>query len=185
MRIVGGELKGRIIQTGRAASLRPSTEKTREAIFSVLGADISGADIADLFCGSGALGLEALSRGASRALFVESSRSTMKVAGRNVHELDLARRAEFLQCSVFDLSQDIFVGIDIIFADPPYGKGYCDRLIDLLCLKNDAFHGILVLEHEKEWHCDRPDPALLRRLDFGDSSVSFFRLRSGVSDAEL
>ena len=176
MRIVGGELKGRTIKTIDAAHLRPSTERTREAIFSVLGDDIEGADIADLFCGSGALGLEALSRGASRALFVESSKKTIRAVRKNVSDLGLYKKADFYEGSVFHLRPGFFNSISIIFADPPYGKGFGDRLIELLCLKKIAPDGILVLEHEREWRYQGSDARELRRLDFGDSSVTFLKL---------
>ena len=184
MRIVGGELKGRQIKTSGAAHLRPSTEKTREAIFSVLGGDIDGADIADLFCGSGALGLEALSRGASRALFVELSKPTIRVVKKNVSEFGLDKQAEFYEGSVFHLRPGFFDTISIVFADPPYGKGFGDQLIELLSLKKIAFDGILVLEHEREWSYDGSGVWILRRLDFGDSSVTFFKLPARVINDE-
>jgi len=129
MRIVGGELRSRLIRVPKTRDLRPSTEKIRGAIFSVLGADIKGARVADLFCGSGALGLEALSRGASFALFVDSSGPAISMAKRNVLELDLSSRAELCAMNVFRLRPTKLEGISIIFADPPYGKGFGDRLI--------------------------------------------------------
>ena len=180
MRIVGGELRSRLIRVPKTRDLRPSTEKIRGAIFSVLGADIKGARVADLFCGSGALGLEALSRGASFALFVDSSGPAISIAKRNVLELDLSSRAELCAMNVFRLRPKKLEGISIIFADPPYGKGFGDRLISLLCLKKMATDGILVLEHEADWSYAAADLDILRRLDFGDSSVSFIKMPACV-----
>ena len=176
MRIVGGELKSRIIKIPKTGNLRPSTEKIRAAIFSVLGDDINEARVADLFCGSGALGLEALSRGASFALFVDSSAVAVSTVKSNLQELDLSSRAELRAMNVFHIRPKKLEGISIIFADPPYGKGYGDRLISLLCLKNFAVRGILVLEHEAAWSYVDTRGVILKRLDFGDSSVTFLKI---------
>lgn len=176
MRIAGGELKGRRIIVPSVRELRPSTEKTREAIFSTLGKDVIDARVADLFCGSGALGIEALSRGAEFSLFVDSSRAAVFAVRKTIMELGLDSRSEIRMMKVLAIRGKHLENTSIIFADPPYGVGYGDQLIDLLCLKKIAGNGILVLEHESGWRTDRVGPEVMRRLQFGDSSVTFFRI---------
>lgn len=176
MRIAGGELKGRRIIVPSIKDLRPTTEKTREAIFSSLGDDITDARVADLFCGSGALGIEALSRGAAFSLFVDSSKPAVFAVRKSIVELGLESRSEIRMMSVLAVRRKQMVNISVIFADPPYGQGYGNQLLDLLCLKKIAGNGILVLEHESGWESDRSEPVMLRRLKFGDSAVSFFRI---------
>jgi len=180
MRIVGGELKGRSIKVPKSRDIRPSTEKIRAAIFSVLGGDIDGARVADLFCGSGALGLEALSRGASYALFIDNLPAAAAAVRKNLLDLGADSRCAVRMMDVFHIRPGFFEKISIIFADPPYGQEHGDRLISLLCLKKIASGGILVLEHESGWNYDGQDLKILKRLDFGDSSVSFFRLPAPV-----
>lgn len=178
MRIVGGELKSRLISVPKGGNLRPSTEKIRGAIFSSLGNTIIDARVADLFCGSGALGLEALSRGASFALFVDSSKTAISAVSRNIRDLELSQRAEAHVLDIFHLRHKKLAGISIIFADPPYGKRYGEKLIALLCLKKIASDGILVLEHESDWRYSGADLGIIKRLDFGDSSVTFLKIPS-------
>lgn len=175
MRIVGGILRGRYIRVPAGRDLRPSTDKTREAIFSVLGDDIACPRVADLFCGSGALGLEALSRGADQAVFVDSSKEAIRAVRHNLKELRLQSKTQTKLMDVFKIRPSLLEGVTIIFADPPYGKRYGDNLLSLLSLKKFAYDGIIVLEHESEWSYAGSEFRILKRIDFGDSSVSFLR----------
>jgi 16S rRNA (guanine966-N2)-methyltransferase len=173
MRIAGGEFKGRIIKVPKFPNIRPSTERIREAIFSVLGTDIIDSNVADLFCGSGALGLEALSRGAERALFVDLHRNSTAVVRDNIKFLELESRTIILNMNVLDIRASHLKDINIIFADPPYHKGFCERLISHLSLQKIAWYGILVLEHEALWSYFGDDYKIAKRIDFGDSAVTF------------
>ncbi len=180
MRIVGGILKGRHIRVPGGREVRPSTDKIRGAVFSVLGDDINDSRIADFFCGSGALGLEALSRGANYALFVDLSREAILAVKRNVKNLKLQARAEIRPMDVFSIRPSLLENVSIIFADPPYRKMFGKKLISLLSLKKFAYDGIIVLEHESEWSYGGSEFQILKKIDFGDSSVSFLlRTRSG------
>jgi 16S rRNA (guanine966-N2)-methyltransferase len=172
MRIAGGEFKGRLIKTPKCANLRPSTQKTREAIFSSLGQDVIGARVADLFCGSGALGLEALSRGASHAIFVDSSHIATATVRENIRLLGLDSRAKAVSMNVFHLRPRHFATVEIIFADPPYRLGYPERLTALLSLPKFSYRGILVLEHECEWRYAGSYFKPLREISSGDSMAS-------------
>ena len=173
MRIAGGEFKGRIIKVPKIPNIRPSTERIREAIFSVLGADIIEANVADLFCGSGALGFEALSRGAEKALFVDLHRSSTAAVRDNIKLLELEDRTKILNMNVLDIRASHLKNINIIFADPPYHKGYCERLLSHLSLLKIAWYGILMLEHEAPWSYVGDDYKIAKQIEFGDSAVTF------------
>src|SRR6185295_14611285 len=95
MRIVGGSLGGRVLRAPAGRATRPTSEKVREAVFNILG-DVEGASVLDLFAGSGALGIEALSRGAAHATFVDAGRPALATIRANLDELGLAPRATVL-----------------------------------------------------------------------------------------
>jgi len=173
MRIAGGIFKGRTIITPNIRNIRPSTEKTREAIFSALGADLIEASVADLFCGSGALGLEALSRGARSALFVDSSLSATSTVRENIAKLKIEPLSKVMTMNALNLRPKHLQGIGVIFADPPYRGGHAMKLLTLLSLPKFDWYGILVLEHEADCVVTGGNYELLRRLKFGETAVSF------------
>jgi 16S rRNA (guanine966-N2)-methyltransferase len=119
LRISGGKLRGRRITGPRKGEeLRPTTERVREAVFSILG-DVSGARVLDLFCGTGALGIEALSRGAATATLVDSRPA---LARGNVEALELGDRAEVVGEDTFKfLDRAPEASFDLVLCDPPYG----------------------------------------------------------------
>ncbi len=132
MRIVGGKLRGRALTSvGRgdmAAHLRPTTDRVRESIFNLLqnggyGDSLNGARVLDLFAGSGALGLEALSRGASSALFLDNGRKARSLVAANINLCKLADIARFISMDLRDLKPRKGPPFDLIFLDPPYGAG--------------------------------------------------------------
>jgi 16S rRNA (guanine966-N2)-methyltransferase len=120
MRVVAGELGGRRLVAPEGTSTRPTTDRVREAIFNSLGSAglLDGAVVADLFAGSGAVGIEALSRGAARCVFVERDRAALRALNDNLEALDLAGRAKVVAADA--LSVAATVDADIVFADPPY-----------------------------------------------------------------
>ena len=127
MRITGGELRGRSLQVPKTG-VRPTTGRVREAIFSILG-DVSGARVLDLFCGTGALGIEALSRGAAEATLVDSKPGT---ARRNVESLGLDQRARVVRADAARfLRRAEPASFDLVLCDPPY------RLADRLAAELD------------------------------------------------
>jgi 16S rRNA (guanine966-N2)-methyltransferase len=126
MRIVAGEFRGRTINAPSGASVRPTSDRVREALFGILEhADygLAGARVIDLFAGSGALGLEALSRGASFALFVEEAASARASVWRNIESLGLTGRTRLFRRDATHLGplQAGLAAFDLAFIDPPYG----------------------------------------------------------------
>ncbi len=120
MRVVSGEFGGRRLVAPDGTSTRPTTDRVREAIFNSLGSAglIEGALVADLFAGSGAIGIEALSRGADRCVFVERDRHALRSLDENLDALDLRSRSTVMSSDAMSVAATI--DADIVFADPPY-----------------------------------------------------------------
>ena len=122
MRIIAGLHRGRIIRTVKDLSVRPATDRVRQALFDILSArmDLSGIDVLDLYAGSGSLGLEALSRGASHATFVEQSRPAANVLEANIAALGCGGVSEVVRGDALDYVDRARGSFDLVFADPPY-----------------------------------------------------------------
>ena len=134
MRIVGGEFRGRPLATPRTGAIRPTTDRTREALFNVLAhrhaETLEGARVLDLFAGTGALGIEALSRGASSCLFVEESAEGRALIRDNVEALGLQGRTRIFRRDATDLGDaGTIMPFTLLFADPPYGKGLGEKAL--------------------------------------------------------
>lgn len=125
MRIVAGKWRGRTLRAPKGLAVRPTSDRVREAIFAMLGEGVAGTAVLDLFAGSGALGLESLSRGASRAVFVESDPAAFGVLQKNIESLG----AGGAEVHLMDYRQALrrlrarSIRFGIVFLDPPYGKG--------------------------------------------------------------
>ena len=123
MRVVAGELRGRgIAGPGRGNRVRPTADRVREALFSILG-ELTGARVLDLFCGTGALGIEAVSRGAGKATLVDLE---TELAGRNVKLLGIEERCVIARSDALEFLRGPRVGFDLVFCDPPYS--FADHL---------------------------------------------------------
>ena len=172
LRITGGELGGRRIHAPKGAKLRPTTEKVREAIFSILG-DISGARVLDLFCGTGALAIEALSRGAREATLVDTHPRT---ARENVQELELTDRATVVRADVGRFLRRAEEGsYDLILCDPPYR--IADRFtadLDPLIRGVLAESGRVMIESSPDKPLQMTLPLLTER-SYGDTMVRIHR----------
>lgn len=135
MRIVGGAFRGRPLATPRSSAIRPTTDRTREALFNVLAhrfADrLEGARVLDLFAGTGALGLEALSRGASHCLFIEESAEGRGLIRDNVEAFGLQGRTKIFRRDATALGAvGTMQPFGLLFADPPYGKGLGEKALN-------------------------------------------------------
>src|SRR6187455_2186671 len=130
MRVVAGELGGRRLVSPDGTNTRPTTDRVREAIFNSLGSAglLEGALVADLFAGSGALGIEALSRGAEHCVFVERDRTALRALEANLDALGLRSRARVVTSDVMTVVGSI--DADVVFADPPYDFDEWQRLLE-------------------------------------------------------
>ncbi len=180
MRIISGEAKGRTLKMPRSDLVRPTADRVRETIFNILGQRLSGELVLDLYAGAGGLGLEALSRGAGHATFVENAREVMPTLAENVRHLGFASRAMTLLRPVERALVQLSGGTpyDLVFADPPYAQ----RALSMVLEGLDA-HGLVapggtvVLEHDKRELLPERVGALARTdaRQFGDTTVSFYQ----------
>ena len=140
MRIISGECRGRKLAQIQGRDIRPTSDRVREALFNIIGPAIRGQRVLDLFAGTGAFGLEALSRGASEAVFVEMAPTSCEVIRKNVA---MCRMADKAQLVVHDLvGHPLPTGLgqfDLIFMDPPYDRGYVETVI-----KKPGFTNLMV-----------------------------------------
>ncbi len=168
MRIIGGEWKGRRLRALKGRDVRPTTDRVREAWMSAMGGRFDGLRILDLFSGSGALGLETLSRGAAHVVFVEKARGALRVIEANVEALDAAERCTVVGRDVFRYLPEVRELFDLALADPPYGSGDAARLVGLYSAT--PFARELWLEHPWRESLDTPDHAQTRR--YGDTALT-------------
>ncbi len=180
MRIIAGEFRGRPLAAPASMAVRPTADRTRQSVFNILSAHIEwpGGRVLDLFAGTGALGLEALSRGAAFCLFVDNSAQGRALLRENIERLDLTGRARIWRRDATDLGRPgALAPFDLAFADPPYAKGLGERAA--AALAQDGWlipQGLLVLE--ELGNClpeSLPGFHLLDRRQFGDTAVGFFR----------
>jgi 16S rRNA (guanine966-N2)-methyltransferase len=180
MRIVAGTFGGRRLHTPKGREIRPTSDRVREAIFSILGPSVLAARVLDLFAGTGALGLEALSRGALEAVFIDQSLEAVRLIRSNIASLGVQERVRVIHGSVNQAIQRLAgegKTFDLIFMDPPYGKGAVQKTLSLL--GHVARSGTLVVaEHdvrdvlplpltEQEW-------SKIQERKYGDTAVSFY-----------
>ncbi len=136
MRIIAGTYRGRALaHVGKGdvgAHLRPTSDRVRESLFSMLNHMdvVQGARVLDLFAGTGALGLEALSRGAGEVCFVENGRAAQKLIGQNVASLGVAEQTTLMRNDAMRLGAWPHAAFDLVFLDPPYGKGMGQRTLE-------------------------------------------------------
>jgi 16S rRNA (guanine966-N2)-methyltransferase len=170
IRIIAGRWGRRRLKVPRARSVRPTPERAREAWLNVLAPGLEGARVLDLFAGSGALGLEALSRGADHATFVEKDRRALECLRANIAALAAGESCTVVGGDVFSylagVERDAY---DIAFADPPYARGLADRLVKRYV--QVPFSGLLSVEYERGERIELPPSAEERR--YGDTVIAF------------
>jgi 16S rRNA (guanine966-N2)-methyltransferase len=169
MRIIAGQWKGHRLKPLRGKDVRPTTDRVREAWMSALGGRLDGLTVLDLFAGSGALGLEALSRGAAWVVFVERARGSLRVLEANVAHLGAGEACRVVADDVFRYLK-AFDGppFDVALADPPYGAGDAGRLVALF--RTSPFARELWLEHP--WRETFPDNPGDRTRRYGDTALT-------------
>jgi 16S rRNA (guanine966-N2)-methyltransferase len=180
LRVISGRFKGRNLASFEGRRIRPTTDRVREAIFNILTVEWEGKEVLDLFAGTGALGIEALSRGAHRVVFVEHHPHALGVLDRNIKTLNLSGNFEVVRLRVdkgIKFIKRRGWKFDISFLDPPYRKDLAEsslRLIDSSDVLKE--HGMVVVEH----HSNEILPEHYQRLrlidhrKYGNTGVSFF-----------
>jgi 16S rRNA (guanine966-N2)-methyltransferase len=180
MRVIAGQLRSRKLHAPKGAQTRPTHDRVKEALFSVLG-NVVDFNVLDLYAGTGALGIEALSRGARHACFVEQARGALESLRRNLSELSLTDQATVLARDVRLCAAELMrIGpFDLVFCDPPWQQ--MDAVVtQLSALAPPTWlspEGKLVLEHSARWEARGIDglcPSESRR--WGDTAVTVFGL---------
>ena len=129
MRVITGTARGRKLVTLEGNDVRPTTDKTKESIFNIIQFDIEGSKVLDLFAGSGQLGIEALSRGAQNAVFVDQSKHAINVIKENLQHTELNKQAVVLNTNAKTFLMRTEDKFNIAFLDPPYGKGLLQDIL--------------------------------------------------------
>ena len=186
MRIISGSARGRKLFTPpeKCNSIRPSSDRAREALFSILGSRIQESTVLDLFAGTGAFGCEALSRGAKRVTFIDNSRQALALIRKNISLIpgsiskckivqhDLRRSLPFS-----DQTTDNDNRFDIIFADPPYRKGLGEKILHLLDNSSILSKKVLVIVEEQNsvnLDCMLTNLILRNRRCYGNTCFHFY-----------
>lgn len=185
MRVTGGSFGGRALKSPSSNRIRPTSDKTRQAVFNVLahayGDPAFGARVLDLFSGTGALGIEALSRGAAFALFVEEAAEARALIRTNVEALQLTGVTKIFRRNATKLGpRGAFEPFSLVFCDPPYGKGFAEKALasarEGAWLAKDA---LLVVEEAVEAKFAAPEGfEVLERREYDDTEIVFLRLAS-------
>lgn len=185
MKIIAGEFGGHGLKSPSGHQTRPSTARTRESLFGLIDARIylDGAEVLDLFAGTGALGLEAISRGAALVTFVEKDREVLDYARANAEKLGVEDQCIFIQAEAVEyLRRYSGPPLDLIMADPPYKLEAMEEMPDL-AIPNLTRDGVFTLEHSSHHWFDE-HPHLMTSRPYGRTIVSLFRPPLPPADEE-
>jgi len=181
MRIIAGIAKGRRLRSVRGVALRPTSDRMRESLFSILGRRVDGARFLDLYAGAGSVGLEALSRGAAEAVFVESHRPTARLIKENAAVCGLQECARVLAMPVeAALARLVRRGeqFELVFVDPPYGTGGARAALEELARRPQllADDGLVICQHSRREELPEliQTFARMRRVRFGETTIDIY-----------
>jgi len=180
MKIIAGEYKGRIIEM--PGGIRPTSDKVRKSLFEILKNRIEGATFLDLYCGSGAMGIEALSRGAEKAVFIDNSHNCVSVLKRNLDKMGISQSSYDIYSKDcvrgIDILQKLGCSFDIVFLDPPYYTGLAkNTLIGLSGCDILTPNALVIAEVFKKEGLPEGlgDFKKIRSSKYGDTLLEFFR----------
>lgn len=180
MRIISGRLKGRKLHTFRGHAVRPTPDRVREALFSILAQKVQNATVLDLFAGTGALGTEAISRGARSTLFIDNNTDALAILRKNIRHCGITASTRVIQ---WDISRNLncLIGhaqpFNMVFMDPPYGRDLAmpalRHLLASDCLADGA---TIIIEHEPglQWESISPPLRLTDSRRYGQTLIAIF-----------
>ncbi|HHT9138178.1 MAG TPA: 16S rRNA (guanine(966)-N(2))-methyltransferase RsmD [Candidatus Wunengus sp. YC60] len=189
MRIIAGSARGIHLSSLEGDRTRPIQDRTKESLFNILSGVIPGSRVLDMYAGTGAIGIEALSRGAMSCFFIENDRSAIEVIKKNLEVAKLQNKAQVLLYDVFEIIPYLEknkIEVEIVFASPPYPlvekSAYRDKLLNLFSLVCSRHiiqpEGLIMLQHRKT-NFEIPPEALYLELSdtrtYGDTQFSFFK----------
>lgn len=183
MRVITGTARGTRLKTLNGDSVRPTTEKVKEAIFSAIQFELENARVLDLFAGSGQMGIEALSRGAASASFCDNSKEALSVIKENLENTKLSDKAEVFSGDFASYLYTNKEKFDICFLDPPYYSGYYDKALNIL---KDYMkpYGKVICEHPKDVPLSDSYGALKKQKEYRFSNIIVTKYCLEVPDNE-
>ena len=184
MRIISGKYKGNLVSFS-ADHIRPTTDRVKESLFNILQGQIEGAKVLDLFSGTGSLGIECLSRGASEVLFIEKNSKSLRILRENLQKLKVDDPFSIVQKDVISFLKSYSgPGFDLIFADPPFTEEMADEVMESLSKTLPSSRVILrdtiiCIESGRREKIGEDYPHLFRydQREFGDKFLSFFKMK--------
>lgn len=183
MRIITGSARGKRLITLEGESVRPTPDRVKEALYNIIQFDIEGRSVLDLFAGSGQIGIEALSRGAAQATFVDASKDSINVVTKNLESSGLAEHARVVNMDFASfLASQKSSRFDIAFLDPPYRTGLLQRALPLTAgVMNKG--GTIICEHpsDEEPPASAGDFVLVRSYRYGKIILSLYRHKDVIA----
>jgi len=191
LRITGGLMRGRRLLAPKGRDIRPTSDRVREAVFNLLGQNLDGRRVVDLFAGTGAFGIESLSRGAEWAVLVDRSPGALRLIARNLERLELNRTAEIVR---HDLTRGLpargstrMKDLDVVFLDPPYGRDLAAPILKALgSWKALGPEGLVVVETAAHETLSEREGGLrlVTKRRYGDTSIHLFAWDQGNRSEE-
>lgn len=182
MRVISGKARGHTLKASKGLNTRPTTDRVKESIFNIIQTKLCGSIVIDLFAGSGGLGIEALSRNADKAYFIDNNKNSIQTTKENLKKTNLINNSEMIQTDVLNgiirLSKHK-IKANVIFLDPPYSKGFIEPTLEAIFSYNILQpDGIVVVEHNIREGVSNSVHKLkkYRTNRYGDIAVSFYRL---------
>lgn len=181
MRVITGSARGRRLETLEGLETRPTAEKVKEAEFSMIQFEIEGRVVLDLFAGSGQLGIEALSREAKSAVFVDANPAAIKIIRGNLEKTGLSHKASVAAGDFEQFLTYTKAVFDIVFIDPPYSKGIVDRALPLV-VPHVSDNGVIICEVARIDTLPEEvgDFKLVRKNNYGKTTLGVYRKSSGM-----
>ncbi|HKV23574.1 MAG TPA: 16S rRNA (guanine(966)-N(2))-methyltransferase RsmD [Candidatus Acidoferrum sp.] len=189
MRIIAGKYRSRILKSLRGEALRPTSDRLRETLFDVLGAAVDGSYFLDVYAGTGAIGIEALSRGAAGAIFIEKHAPATKLIRANLDSLDITSGAIIFTSDAIRALEKLAARqsaetplVDFVFVDPPYAaQEEYKRIFEFLGSPSATFlaaNALVIFEHHHKFSLSESSGRLARTrvLKQGDAALSFYRI---------
>lgn len=174
MRIISGNRKGHKLKSPDGINTRPTSDRVKESIFNIIQTHLPAENVLDLFAGSGAMGIEALSRGSTHATFIENEKSSFNIVRANLESSRFENNAKLILGDAIEYLENSASGIDIIFLDPPYNKGFIAPIIRKISERNLLkIGGLIVIESDFDGE-DIPtfDFNIIKKVKYGRACIT-------------
>ena len=173
MRVISGKHKGRVLEKFKGDAIRPTADRAKEALFNIISYDIKGANFLDLFSGTGSIGIEAISRGADKVIFVDGSRESASIIKTNLSKLKEQALVEVTSAETYLLKTN--EKFDFIFLDPPYNYKEADNLFKIIKEKNLLnAGGVIIYEHANDYDFTSQHFEIYDTRKYGIATFDFY-----------